>query len=62
MFINLNKKQDNEIKKSSNYVNFLIDGMILFLKFIFGTWYKGDLYLLMLCKQLVHTFLQSKFF
>ncbi len=37
MFINLNKKQDNEIKKSSNYVNFLIDGMILFLKFIFGT-------------------------
>ncbi len=31
------QKQDNEIKNSSNYVNFLIDGMILFLKILLGT-------------------------
>jgi len=27
--------------------------MILFLKQLFGTWYKGDLFSLILCKQLV---------
>jgi hypothetical protein len=30
--------------------------MILFLKTWFGTWYKGGLFSLILCKQLVHMY------
>jgi hypothetical protein len=30
--------------------------MILFLKFLFGTWYKGGLFSLILFKQLVHMY------
>ncbi len=30
--------------------------MILFLKVLFGTWYKGGLFSLILCKQLVHMY------
>jgi hypothetical protein len=30
--------------------------MILFLNFLFSTWYKGGLFWLILCKQLVHIY------
>jgi len=30
--------------------------MILFLKVIFGTWYKGGLFLLILCKKFVYMY------
>jgi hypothetical protein len=30
--------------------------MILFLKNLFGTWYKGGIFSLILCKQLVHMY------
>jgi hypothetical protein len=30
--------------------------MILFLKKLFGTWYKGGLFSLILCKKLVHMY------
>jgi hypothetical protein len=30
--------------------------MILFLKTLFGTWYKGGLFSLILCKQIVHMY------
>jgi len=45
-----------EIKSCFNYVNFWTDGMILFLKVIFGTWYKGGLFLLILCKIFVYMY------
>ncbi len=30
--------------------------MILFLEILFGTWYKGSLFSLIFCKQLVHIY------
>jgi hypothetical protein len=41
---------DKHIRHSSYCVNFWTDGIILFLRNLFGIWYKGGLFSLILCK------------
>jgi hypothetical protein len=55
-FIIWAKTRCDEIKWSFNCVNVLTNEMILFIKKLFGTWYMGGLFSLILCKQLVHMY------
>ncbi len=50
------KAKRGEIRHFFNCINFWINGIILFLKFLFDTWFKGGLFSLLLCKQLVHMY------
>jgi hypothetical protein len=55
-FINLRKIRRLKIRCFFNCVNFWIDGINLFLKVLFNTWYNGGLFSLILRKQLVHMY------
>ncbi len=56
-FINLSKSRTWwKIKRFFYFVNFWTNGMILFLEISFGTWYKGGLFSLILCKQFIHMY------